>query len=77
VFIGHIAVGLAAKRIAPRTSLGTLLAAALALDAASRFGPPPPSPRVLAWVSLSAWLFVPLAHGIDRHRQAVKQHGRL
>jgi hypothetical protein len=77
VFTGHIAVGLAAKRIAPRSSLGALLAAALALDAASRFGPPPPSPRVLARLALSAGLSIPLAYWVDRHRQAVKQHGML
>jgi len=33
MFIGHFAVGLAAKRAAPRTSLGTLTLAALFLDA--------------------------------------------
>ena len=32
MFIGHLAVGLAAKRVAPRTSLGTLIAAATGLD---------------------------------------------
>jgi membrane-bound metal-dependent hydrolase YbcI (DUF457 family) len=32
MFIGHIGIGLAAKRAAPRTSLGVLLAAALLLD---------------------------------------------
>jgi hypothetical protein len=32
MFIGHIAVGLAAKRLAPRTSLGTLLVSAQCLD---------------------------------------------
>jgi hypothetical protein len=32
MFIGHFAVGLAAKRAAPRTSLGTLFAAAQLLD---------------------------------------------
>jgi hypothetical protein len=32
MFIGHYAVGFAAKRLAPRTSLGTLLSAALLLD---------------------------------------------
>jgi hypothetical protein len=32
VFIGHHAVGLAAKRVAPRTSLGLLIAAPLLLD---------------------------------------------
>src|SRR6266702_1654805 len=32
MFLGHFAVALAAKRAAPRTSLGTLLSAALWLD---------------------------------------------
>ncbi|HTP28804.1 MAG TPA: hypothetical protein VMK12_24480, partial [Anaeromyxobacteraceae bacterium] len=32
MFIGHFAVGLAAKRLTPRTSLGTLFAAAQLLD---------------------------------------------
>jgi membrane-bound metal-dependent hydrolase YbcI (DUF457 family) len=32
MFIGHIAVGLAAKRLAPKTSLGLLVAAPLAVD---------------------------------------------
>ncbi len=32
MFLGHYAVGFAAKRAAPRTSLGTLMAAALLLD---------------------------------------------
>ena len=33
MFLGHFAVGIAAKRVAPRTSLGTLTLAALWLDA--------------------------------------------
>jgi len=33
MFLGHFAVGLAAKRAAPKTSLGTLTLAALFLDA--------------------------------------------
>jgi len=32
MFIGHVAVGFAAKRVAPKTSLGLLIAAPLALD---------------------------------------------
>jgi len=32
MFLGHYAVGLAAKKVAPRASLGTLIAAALFLD---------------------------------------------
>jgi membrane-bound metal-dependent hydrolase YbcI (DUF457 family) len=33
MFLGHVAVGLAAKRVAPKTSLGTLTLASLFLDA--------------------------------------------
>jgi len=32
MFIGHMAVGFASKRVAPRTSLGLLMAAPMALD---------------------------------------------
>ncbi|MDQ2974064.1 MAG: hypothetical protein M3R69_01480 [Acidobacteriota bacterium] len=32
MFIGHFAVGFASKRLAPQTSLGTLIAAAVMLD---------------------------------------------
>jgi len=32
MFIGHYAVGLAAKKFAPRTSLGALIAAPILLD---------------------------------------------
>ena len=32
MFIGHFALGFAAKRVAPRTSLGTLFAAAQLVD---------------------------------------------
>ncbi len=32
MFVGHIGIGFAAKRAAPRASLGVLLAAALMLD---------------------------------------------
>lgn len=32
------------------------------------FAPPPPNPRALAIGALAAWLFVPWAYWIDRHR---------
>jgi len=32
MFIGHMAVGLASKRLAPRASMGVLMAAPMALD---------------------------------------------
>jgi hypothetical protein len=43
----------------------------MALYLGALFGPPPPSPAALAWVSLASWLFVPMAYWIDRHRQSV------
>lgn len=35
---------------------------------ANLFGPPPPSQDALAFGALAAWLFVPWAYWIDRHR---------
>jgi hypothetical protein len=49
MFIAHYAVALAAKKAAPRVSLGT---------------------QALAVVALAAWLFVPWAYWINRHRRA-------
>jgi hypothetical protein len=34
-------------------------------------GPPPPSERALAWMTLGIWLFVPWAWWVDRHREYV------
>jgi len=33
-------------------------------------GPPPPSETAIAIVGIAAWLFVPWAYWIDRHRRA-------
>jgi hypothetical protein len=74
MFIGHFAVGLAAKKASPKISLGTLFLAALVAFlvvsyAANLFGPPPPSGAAVEWGSLAAWIFVPWAFWIDRHRR--------
>ncbi len=53
-----------------RYGFGIFMAVFVAIYAASLFGPPPPSTTALAWVSLSTWLFVPVAYWIDRHREA-------
>jgi len=37
---------------------------------ANLVSPPPPSVNAIAWTALLAWLFVPWAAWIDRHRQA-------
>ena len=47
-----------------------LMAVFLALYLGALFGPPPPNPTALAWVSVASWLFVPVAYWIDRHRQS-------
>jgi hypothetical protein len=31
-------------------------------------GSPPPTPKIVAWVTLGMWLFVPWGYWIDRHR---------
>lgn len=36
-------------------------------------GPPPPSERALAWMTLGIWLFVPWAWWVDRHREYVRR----
>ena len=48
-----------------------LMATFLAIHAGALFGPPPPSPAAVAWVSVASWLFVPAAYWIDRHWQVV------
>jgi hypothetical protein len=71
MFLGHFAVGFASKRIAPRASLGMLLAARVALPLglfAGSVAEPPPSARAVALVGLSAWLLPLSGAWIDRHR---------
>ena len=53
-----------------RYAFWSLIAALAILYIGNLFGPPPPSPRALAIVSLGAWLFVAWAYWADRHRQA-------
>jgi hypothetical protein len=65
VFIGHFGLAMAAKKVAPRPSLGTLVLAALLLV----FGPPPPSVQVLAMAGLLGWLFIVWVYWIDRQRE--------
>lgn len=49
-------------------SLWALLALLAAVWLASLFGPPPPNEKTLAWSGMIAWLLVPWAYWIDRHR---------
>jgi hypothetical protein len=48
-----------------------LMAVFLVLYLGALFGPPPPNPEALAWVSAATWLFIPVTYWIDRHRQPI------
>jgi hypothetical protein len=63
------------QRTMPRDGLGRWGAWGLALFLlvvylVNLFGPPPPSPRVIAWAGEAQWLVVALGYWIDRHRLA-------
>jgi hypothetical protein len=53
-----------------RRALAGLVLFLLAVYAANLFGPPPPSPRAVAFGGLAQWLFVAWAAWIDRPRRA-------
>ena len=62
MLIGHFAAGLAAKKAAPRISLGTA------------FGPKPAAdtpPVQIAGPALAMWLLVAWAYWFDRNRTVV------
>ena len=61
----------AARDAVGRYGFWILMAVFMVLYLGALFGPPPPSPAALAWVSLASWLFVPITYWIDRHRQSV------
>jgi len=50
-------------------ALWSLVGLLAVLYAASLFGSPPPSVKVLAWSAIAIWLTVPWAAWADRHRQ--------
>jgi hypothetical protein len=49
-------------------ALWALVAFLAVVYVASAFGPPPPTPRAVAWTTLALWLLVPWTYWIDRHR---------
>ena len=55
-----------------RIALWSLVGLLYALYLANIFGPPPPSLGALEGGALAAWLFVPWAYWIDRHREGVE-----
>jgi hypothetical protein len=59
-----------AKDRAGNLALWSLLGLLAALDAASLFGPPPPSVQALAWSAIAIWLTVPWAAWADGHRRS-------
>ena len=71
-FAAGTAVYLSVTRAKDRTgnvALWSLLGLLAALYAASEFGSPPPSVKVLAVSALAIWLTVPWAAWADRHRE--------
>jgi hypothetical protein len=69
-----IGVFLYVRATAPRDRTGTVALAALvvfllAVYLMNFFGPPPPSPAAVAWVTESMWLLVAWGYWVDRHRQ--------
>jgi hypothetical protein len=70
LFAGGLAVYLRATVAKNRTGSLALwgFVAVLLLIYCLNLGPPPPSPRAVAWAGMAAWLFVPWAYWIDRHR---------
>lgn len=47
----------------------SLVAFLALIQVANVFSPPPPSWQAVAWTALAAWLFVPWAAWVDRHRE--------
>jgi hypothetical protein len=73
LFLAGIVIYVRSTRPSDRAgswALWTLLLLQVVLWAAGPWGPPPPSPSALAWMSLGLWLFVPWAGWADRHRVA-------
>jgi hypothetical protein len=71
VFGAGIAVYVGTTRPKDRVgmwALWLLLGLLTALWMGALFGPPPPSPRVLAVSGLFGWIILPWAYWIDRHR---------
>lgn len=52
-----------------RYALGGLVAFLVLVHVANLAGPPPPSPRAVAWISQALWLVVAWGSWIDRHRR--------
>ena len=60
--------GTRAVRAAGTWGFGTLIAFLAVMQVASTFGPPPPSPKAVAWTGMAMWLLVLWAWWSDRAR---------
>jgi hypothetical protein len=72
LFIATLALYLRATVARDRTgsiALWSLVVFVILIYGTNLTSPPPPSPTAIAWVALTAWLFVPWGAWIDRHRQ--------
>jgi len=72
LFAAGVGLYLATTRARDRTgalALGAFVALAVLVFAGNLLGPPPPDARLIGWVALVQWLWVPWAAWIDRHRE--------
>jgi uncharacterized membrane protein YhaH (DUF805 family) len=73
LFITGIAIYLRTTKARDRVgsiALWVLIAFLALIYIANVASPPPPSWQAVAWSALAAWIFVPWAAWIDRHREA-------
>ena len=78
MFVAGLALYLratAARDRAGHYTLWSMVGLLVIIYIANALGPPPPSERAVAIVSLGAWLFFPWAYWVDRHRQVASETG--
>jgi membrane-bound metal-dependent hydrolase YbcI (DUF457 family) len=68
--VGSYAIQTRARDAAGRWGLVALVLVLGGFYVMNLNAPPPPNARVVAWMALALWLFVPWAAWVDRHRQS-------